>query len=177
LGPELARASAGEPGWFPKLDSGAGCRPPWQQQLFGAREHSAIRTKSRAGNKVASVAAICTIAGLAIDTSKPLLVVCALPPAPRGWPGSTPLSRAMGRNTVDPCIGAAGSFEPGLLYTKPSTPNPRTRVGGAAPAEARGEFLAPNSPLVRVCAPWCWLCGAPPAAAVTSRRCPVKKQL
>jgi hypothetical protein len=81
----------------------------------------------------------------------------------------------MGRNTVDPCIGAAGSFEPGLLYTKPSTPTPRTRVGGAAPAEARGEFLAPNSPLVLVCAPWCWLCGAPPAAAVTSRRCPVKK--
>jgi hypothetical protein len=72
--------------------------------------------------------------------------------APRGWPGSTPLSCAMGRNTVDPCIGAAGRFEPGLLFTKPSTPTPRTRVGGAAPAEGRWREPAAG-----------WIPSVPPA--------------
>ena len=64
---------------------------------------------------------------------------------------------------------AAGRVSSRLLYTKPSTTLPRTRVGKAAPpggrrrasrrlysvrtprgwlGPARGEFLAPNSPLV-----------------------------
>ena len=75
-----------------------------------------------------------------------------------------PFSRAMVQNPVFPCPGAAGR-----IYTKPSTTTPHARVGGAAPpggrrrasrrlysvrtprgwlGPARGEFLAPNSPLV-----------------------------
>jgi hypothetical protein len=60
----------------------------------------------------------------------------------------------MGRDAVDPCIGATGRFEPGLLYTKPSAPAPRTRVGRAAPAEGRWRASCRLDSVRTPCAWW-----------------------
>ena len=55
--------------------------------------------------------------------------------APRRELKETPFSRAMAKNTVDPWCCAAGIFDPGLLYTKPST---------TPPARARAERHHPG---------------------------------
>jgi hypothetical protein len=64
--------------------------------------------------------------------------------------GSNPFSRAMAKNTVDPWY-CAGIFDPGLLYTKPSTTPPHARGRSGT---TRGSSASQPPVVFRPYPPW-----------------------